>query len=364
MPVSAACVARESYNEGRWRRPALTGADATRYGPGSTARHMRVETHVTGGVQPRSQGRRIATYLAEMFPPQVMVSFCACHFLAVWFALQALGGLAPLRLTWSSARGIATVVLFMLLMRLYDEMKDVETDIRLGRAGDPLYRDRAIVTGAVRIEDITLLRWLVTAALVALNLRLEFSWAAVGFWVVFVVGWCSFRWFFWPRMSDYLLVAFITHNPISLLLQAYIVGLFADTFGADRLSGSAVPLMVGLWLPIAAWEISRKIRVPADETSYRTYSQVLGWRLASILPAVFVLASAGFLLFVSRAAGLGLIVVAVIAAAAAVVVFRCLLFAMAPSRSRANLKPWAVLSAAVANVALATASAATLGVSW
>jgi len=256
------------------------------------------------------------------------------------------------------------VTLFMLLMRLYDEMKDVETDIRLGRAGDPLYRDRAIVTGAVRIEDVRLLRWLVTAALVALNLRPGFSWASIAFWIVFVVTWCSFRWFFWPRMSDYLLVAFITHNPISLLLQAYIVGLFADTFGADRLSGSAVPLMVGLWLPIAAWEISRKIRVPADETSYRTYSQVLGWRLASILPAVFVLASAGFLLFVSRAAGLGLTVVAVITAAGAVVVFRCLLFAMAPSRSRANLKPWAVLYAAVANAALATASAATLGVSW
>ena len=363
MPVSAACVARESYNEGRSRRPALTCADATRYGPGSTARHMRVETHVTGGVQPRSQGRRIATYLAEMFPPQVMVSFCACHFLAVWFALQALGGLAPLRLTWSSARGIATVVLFMLLMRLYDEMKDVETDIRLGRAGDPLYRDRAIVTGAVRIEDITLLRWLVTAALVALNLRLEFSWAAVGFWVLFVVGWCSFRWFFWPRMSEYLLVAFVTHNPISLLLQLYIVGLFADTFGADRLNASVIPLLGGLWLPIAAWELSRKIRVPEDETAYRTYSRVLGWKVAALLPAVFVLGSAVCLLFVSRAAGLGVVFPVVIVIPAALVVFRCLQFRLGPTRSRAQLKPWAMLYAALANVALAVSAATVNGVS-
>jgi hypothetical protein len=40
-------------------------------------------------------------------------------------------------------------------------------------------------------------------------------------------------------------------------------------------------VIVGLWLPFAAWELSRKIRVPEDETSYRTYSKVLGWKVAS-----------------------------------------------------------------------------------
>lgn len=323
---------------------------------------MTVETHVAGGVQPRRRGRRITTYLAEMFPPQVMVTFCASHFLAVWFALQVLGGIAPVRLTWASVRGIATVTLFMLLMRLYDELKDVETDIRLGRAGDPLYRERAIVTGAVRIEDITFLRWLVTALLVALNVSTGVSWATLGFVVLFAVGWLSFRWFFWPRMSEYLLVAFVTHNPISLLLQGYVVGLFADTFGTERLHATVLPLLGGLWLPIAAWELSRKIRIPEDETSYRTYSRVLGWKVASILPAVFVLGSAAMLLLVSRGAKLGVIFPVVIVLGAAVVVYRCLLFRLAPSRSRAQLKPWAVLYAALANVALAVAAAAVNGV--
>jgi 4-hydroxybenzoate polyprenyltransferase len=248
-------------------------------------------------------------------------------------------------------------------MRLYDEMKDVETDIRLGRAGDPLYRDRAIVTGAVRIEDIKLLRWLITAFLVMLNLPTGFSWALVGFSVLFVVGWLSFRWFFWPRMSEHLLVAFVTHNPIALLVQAYIVGLFADTFGADRLNASVVPLLGGLWLPIAAWEISRKIRVPEDETSYRTYSRVLGWKVASLLPAAFVLGSAVLLLVVSSAAGLNVLFPVVIVLAAGLVVFRCLLFRLAPSRRRAQLRPWAVLYAALANVALAVAAAEVGGVS-
>jgi len=311
----------------------------------------------------RSQPGRISAYLGEMFPPQVMVTFAACHFLAIWFALQVLGGIAPVRLTWASVRGIATVALILLLMRLYDEMKDVETDLRLGRAGDPLYRDRAIVTGAVRIEDIRLLRWLVTFAVIAINLRLHFEWASVGFWIVFLVAWCSFHWFFWPRMSEYLLVAFVTHNPISLLLAGYIVGLFVDTFGVERLHAAVVPLIVGLWFPIAAWELSRKIRVPEDETSYRTYSKVLGWKLASVLPAVFVAGSAGCLLFISRAANLGIVFAVLIVTVSGLVVFRCLLFMFAPSRHRANLKPWAILYAAVANAALA-AAAARDGVIW
>ena len=319
---------------------------------------------VTGTNIPRPQARRIATYIAEMFPPQTMVAFAAFHFLAVWFALHALGGISPARITWTAVRGIATVALFLLLMRLYDELKDVDTDIRLGRAGDPLYRDRSLVTGAVRIEDVKLLRWLVTALLVVLNLQLGFAWASVAFWIVFAVTWLSFHWFFWPAMSEHLLVALATHNPISLLLSAYIVALFVDTFGVDSINASVFPLLVGLWLPIAAWETSRKIRAPEDETSYRTYSGVLGWKVAPFLPALCVLVSAGFLLVVSRFAGLSLVFSAAIVAVASVVVYRCLLFRVTPTGAHANLKPWAMLYASIANAGLAIAAAARAGIAW
>jgi hypothetical protein len=312
----------------------------------------------------RPQARRIATYIAEMFPPQTMVAFAAFHFLAVWLALHALAGIAPVRPTWAMARGIATVALFLFLMRLYDELKDVDTDIRLGRAGDPLYRDRSLVTGAVRIEDVTLLRWLATALLVVLNLRFEFAWASVAFWVVFAVTWLSFNWFFWPAMSEHLLVALATHNPISLLLSGYIVALFADSVGVAAIGASVVPLLFGLWLPIAAWETSRKIRAPEDETSYRTYSRVLGWKVAPFLPALCVAGSAGFLLVVSRSAGLGLVFSGVLVAVAAIVVYRCLLFRMAPTAAHANLKPWAMAYTSIANAGLAIAAAARVGITW
>jgi 4-hydroxybenzoate polyprenyltransferase len=323
---------------------------------------MNVEPHISPTV-PRSRASRIATYLSQMFPPQVMVTFAACHFLAVWFTLQALGGLAPVRLTWPALRGIATVALFLLLMRLYDELKDADTDIRLGRAGDPWYRDRPLVTGAVRIEDVKLLRWLVTASLIVINLQPGFAWSSMAFWVLFSVTWLSFKWFFWPPMAERLLVALVTHNPISLLLDLYIVGLFADTFGAGLVNGSVFPLLIGLWLPIAAWETSRKIRAPEDETSYRTYSRELGWKIAPLLPAAFVAGSAGSLVYVSMAAGLGVVFPIVIATVGAVVVFRCGLYRMAPTRRHANLKPWAMLYATLANAGLAVAAAGA-GIAW
>jgi hypothetical protein len=325
---------------------------------------MSIEQSATVPPPARTRRGRLATYLAEMFPPQVMGTFAAFHFLAVWFALQALQSAAPVRLTWASIRGIATVALFLLLMRLYDELKDAEADIRLGRAGDPWYRDRALVTGAVRLDDVKWLRWVVTALLVAINVAGGAGYAAAGFWAAFLVAWLSFQWFFWPRMSEYLLVAFVTHNPISLLVSGYIVGLFADTFAVESLSRGVIPLLLGLWFPIAAWETSRKVRAPGDETSYRTYSRVLGWKVAPLLPAAFVVASAAMLVNVSRAAGLHVAFPVVIVAAALAVVWRCALFRIAPTAEHAQLKPWAILYATTANAGLAIAAAARSGVTW
>jgi 4-hydroxybenzoate polyprenyltransferase len=312
----------------------------------------------------RTRLGRMSLYIGQMFPLPAMFVGAASYFFALWFALQALGGITPVRATTTSLRGVASVMLFLLLMRLYDELKDAKSDIALGRAGDPLYRDRVLVTGAVRIEDVQWLRWMVTAALVAVNLQPRLTWATAAFWLTFGVMWCSFNWFFWPPMSRHLLVAFVTHNPISLLLGAYVVALFADAFGPERLSASVAFLLVGLWLPVAVWETARKIRAPEDETTYQTYSRLLGWRVAALLPATFAIASAVLLVLVGRAAGLGPAFPLVVGVAAGLVALRCALFWAAPSSHRANLKPWAMLFVLAANAGLAIAIAASRGVTW
>jgi hypothetical protein len=123
-------------------------------------------------------------------------------------------------------------------------------------------------------------------------------------------------------------------------------------------------LVAGLWLPIAAWETSRKVRAPGDETSYQTYSRALGWRVAGLLPAVFVVGSAMLLTVVANQARLGVPFKLVVASAAALVVYRCMRFRLAPSAAHAQLKPWAMLYATAANVGLATAVVLSRSVLW
>src|SRR5947209_3882721 len=94
-----------------------------------------------------------------MFPPWVMLPMAAIHFLAIELAAQALAGKEPLVVSWRSLAGTLGVVFFSLALRVQDELKDQETDLRLARAGDPRYAQRPIVTGRVLAKDLVLLRW-------------------------------------------------------------------------------------------------------------------------------------------------------------------------------------------------------------
>jgi hypothetical protein len=67
---------------------------------------------------------------------------------------------------------------------------------------------------------------------------------------------------------------------------------------------------------------------------------------------------------VARAAGLGAAFPVVVAAACGIVVLRCAMFRIAPSRHNANLKPWAMGFAIAANAGLALAIVANRGVTW
>src|SRR5262245_11333662 len=43
---------------------------------------------------------RMRLYVGQMFPMPLMLFSAASHFLALWFTLQALAGIAPVRATW------------------------------------------------------------------------------------------------------------------------------------------------------------------------------------------------------------------------------------------------------------------------
>ena len=278
-----------------------------------------------------------------MFPPVVCVPAALFHFGAVYFGLQAIAGHQVLRLTGRGILGAVTTVLFFLLLRVYDELKDVETDLRLGQAGDPRYKDRAIVAGRIHLADLHALRWLVTTLLIAINIPLGFPFPFLGFAVTFFVTWLSFHWFFWPAVSRNLLLAFVTHNPMAVVVGVYAATVAFRDFGGTVYIRPLMLLLVGIWTPIAAWEVARKIRIPADETDYVTYSRILGWRLAAIVPVVFVLTSAVCLVSVATEVRLLWIYPAVVVVAAVIFTAACLRFELRPTSASAHLRPYAEL---------------------
>jgi hypothetical protein len=308
---------------------------------------------------------RISDYLALTFPPAPMLLAAAISFAAVYFLLEALALHTRLAYTWSAVGAMLTCYYVSLLLRIYDELKDVETDRRLAAAGDPKYVERPIVRGLVDEEDLEALRWWVSG----LALMVSFFAGPVlfgAFCVVYLVAWMSSRWFFLPKMRDNLMLAFLTHNPLTLLLQAYAALAYVMDFGLGALSAwQILATLLGQQGLAAAWEIARKVRAPEDETDYVTYSKVLGWRTASLLPMAAVAVSTGCVLWVSATAGLHPLYLAAVALGAAVVFGAIARFRVAPSARTAKLRPFVEGLAAVVNVggviALAVRWGVTLG---
>jgi 4-hydroxybenzoate polyprenyltransferase len=305
----------------------------------------------------------VGEYLAAMFPPLVHVPAGVVLFLAVYTGLQGLAGVAPIRLSPRALAGAATLVLLALLLRVQDELKDHATDLRLARQGDPRFADRPLVRGRVTVADLAVLRRVVLAAAVALNLPLGFPLPFLAFALALLATWLSGRWFFWPAMAGNLLLAFATHNPIALLDAAYAAAVFARDF-PGQLSAGAALVLLAVYLPIAAWEIARKVRAPGDETSYPTWSSLLGWQVAGGVPSVLCAVSAACFARISRACGLGPAYPLLLLLALAAVLVACTRFLLAPSARTANLRP-AVEAYAVASAGgLTLALALSRGVAW
>jgi len=306
---------------------------------------------------------RWVRYVNAMFPPAVLVPMGTAQFLSLYLGLQALTGIAPLHLGWRAAVGVATTVLWMLLIRLQDDITDAATDIRLGRAGDPRYENRPVVRGEITPHELRIMAAVTLGALVALNtLRGQ---AAMLLALIFGLGvtWLGFRWFFITALArNPTPLAYLGRKALTILFGVYACAVYWDAFGPLRPTGPIVLLLLAPIASVAAWETARKIRIPEDETEYGTYSKQLGWRSAALLPALFVATAAACLMTVTAVARVDWWYPMALGAAAAIAIGACVLFRVSPSRSRANLRRYVEVFGAVANVGLVVALTTARGV--
>ena len=303
----------------------------------------------------RGGARRLAGWLARRFGPVELAS-------ALLLALAAEAGAAalarpgPLPSSWRMAAAAAACALLALYLRLSDDLKDWDADRRLAAAGDRRFAARPQVLGAVTPADLRRARLPVSLACLAL-LSVQPPAAALLGGLAFAGAWCSARWFFWPAMADHLLVAFATHNPLGLLAVGFAAAAGSEAAGASPWTPVTFALALGLYLPVAAWEIARKVRTPAEETGYRTWSSLLGWRAAAAVPAGLAAVSAALLAHVARRAALPGWYGPLLAVALLAPVLAALAFLRAPTPGgAARLKPAVEAYALAASLGLITAA--------
>jgi hypothetical protein len=227
----------------------------------------------------RSMSGRIFLYLKEMFPPWINGPMALASFYSFYFICQSSSatGAGPIIVTDRSVLGALTILFVLLFLRVCDELKDFEAD-------KELFPDRAVAKGEVLKSDLWLLFRLCLVLLPILNVA-SGSGPLKSFALIYIFALAMYKWFFLPRLiSKHLILAVLTHNPIVPMLSYYIYTI-AVADGVSVVSANEIvrfgPLILAFWGPSLAWEVSRKIRAPEQETNYVTYSKILGPRMAA-----------------------------------------------------------------------------------
>lgn len=216
---------------------------------------------------------RMRSYLQEMFPVPLYLLVSVLLYASVALYARHVHDLSTSLISQYGAIGVWSVFNIMLILRLMDELKDEDIDLRL-------FPDRPLPSGRVRRSDI---QWsLLVASVLYLGVNLWAGWVfyvAVG---VLAYAFLMFHRFFAPALlGRNLPVTLATHCPVTVLILLHGFAVFAAENSLDpgQLRWKLiVPFILMVWATFIAWELARKIRVPDEEDEYVTYSQIFGSR--------------------------------------------------------------------------------------
>lgn len=210
---------------------------------------------------------RWGRFLSERFPPASHVPMVAL-FAGFHAAISCVAFLTP-----GTLAAFALSLVFFLKLRLYDELKDLDTD-RI------LHPERPLPRGLVSVREVHR----ALAGVLVLETAFAFAW---GGWtgIVFLpaVGWSllMFREFFlgtWLRR--HLTTYAVTHTFVVVLLSLSLRSLLSGQAGALpglRDLAAFLPSALGCWLVFNVFEFARKTFASSEEREgIDTYSKVWG----------------------------------------------------------------------------------------
>ncbi len=212
--------------------------------------------------------KRLCLYLKEMHPPVKAAAVSAVLFFEVYFLVILIAGVSGFNIGSEEITGAATVFVFLLSLRIADDFKDYKTDMEL-------FPERPLPSGRVKKSD--LLALLITANVISVSLNIIFMNNLIYYAVLMVYGVLMSVWFFArSKIQKNLPLALVTHNPVQIIVNIYIISFACIKYGLPVFSFDTVLIAFTLYWPGLLWEISRKTRAPEDETKYTTYSKLFG----------------------------------------------------------------------------------------
>jgi 4-hydroxybenzoate polyprenyltransferase len=166
--------------------------------------------------------------------------------------------------------GCVTIFTFLISLRIADDLKDYKTDL-------VLFPDRPLPSGRVNKSDLAAL--LITLNTVVIVLNIIYMNNLIYYFVLMLYGTLMSVWFFArSKIQKNLLLALITHNPVDIIINIYIISFTCIKYGLPILTFINILIAFTLYWPTLIWEISRKTRAPKDETDYTTYSKLYGYK--------------------------------------------------------------------------------------
>lgn len=224
----------------------------------------------------KSYFSRLRIFFSERYPLVVGFISALVGVLSMYFIWAAITPGASVIISKGFINACFSMFLLMLILRLCDEIKDKEADARL-------FPERCLPSGKVRYSDIYLLLGICSVIFVVINLIWGGDPTLLVILLIYIF--LFFKYFFLPQIiSQNILLALVSHNPLMLVTSLYIISIFAKEQELSVFSSTNFLLAIGFWMPSFVWETARKIRAPEKETDYETYSVALGPRLACLLP--------------------------------------------------------------------------------
>lgn len=235
--------------------------------------------------------RRLFIFFKERFPLQIYAPFVIFLYLCMSFSIQALQGTEVLFDKYSVV-GLISAILFMLLMRTFDELKDFELDKNI-------FPNRPASRGDVLKSDLYLIAITSFVLIVLINIIFAQQTLLV-FAIVLIYALLSFKWFFAEKFHlEHLFFTMFTHQPIPYLINFYLLhtALASGNVYEDFTLTHFAFLML-YSVPITIWETSRKIRNKEKEDGYQTFSKILGSSKATFIPLIAVLISSSLSIYI------------------------------------------------------------------